>query len=212
MAAIEKQFKGKKKAVEANVQAIDKGRFGRIWMANCTVRWTRPQEYYDSGAWRGTWKFDGGGALMNQGIHTVDLLLWLLGAVVVTLASGREIRGEIFDVADWDRSLVINTPGQSGQPGSRFYGNLLRDWADNGAASRWALSPDQVVDASRPRPREHAEAAAAFEIAQQRFALDIDDSLIGRDPSVGRAADVNKKRNSDVPFCVTVGLIHRLLH
>ena len=45
--------------------AIDKGRFGRLYMANATVRWTRPQEYYRMAPWRGTWEFDGG-AFMNQ--------------------------------------------------------------------------------------------------------------------------------------------------
>ena len=52
------------------------------------------------------------------------------GGAGTVAADGASYR-EIFDVADWDRSLVINTPGQSGQPGSRFYGNLLQDWADN---------------------------------------------------------------------------------
>jgi predicted dehydrogenase len=45
------------------------------------VKWYRTQQYYDSGAWRGTWELDGGGALMNQAIHSVDLLLWLMGPV-----------------------------------------------------------------------------------------------------------------------------------
>ena len=52
------------------------------------------------------------------------------GGAGTVAADGASYR-EIFDVADWDRSLVINTPGQSGQPGSKFYGNLLQDWADN---------------------------------------------------------------------------------
>ena len=52
------------------------GRFGRIYMVNVNVFWTRPQEYYDSAAWRGTWEFDGG-AFMNQASHYVDLLDWL---------------------------------------------------------------------------------------------------------------------------------------
>ena len=46
-------------------QAIDAGRFGRISLAEATIKWWRIQEYYDSGAWRGTWALDGGGALMN---------------------------------------------------------------------------------------------------------------------------------------------------
>lgn len=63
-------------------KAIDKGRFGRLTLGDAIVKWYRSQEYYDSGAWRGTWKLDGGGALMNQAIHSVDLLTWLMGPVV----------------------------------------------------------------------------------------------------------------------------------
>ncbi len=62
-----------KKALEAN-------RFGRIYLANLNVFWTRPQTYYDQAKWRGTWEFDGG-AFMNQASHYVDLLYWLLGPV-----------------------------------------------------------------------------------------------------------------------------------
>jgi predicted dehydrogenase len=60
---------------------VDEGGLGRPLLASARVRWWRPPEYYASSAWRGTWKLDGGGALMNQGVHTVDLLLWLLGDV-----------------------------------------------------------------------------------------------------------------------------------
>ena len=61
-------------------QAVDQKRFGRIYMAAINVFWTRPQEYYDSAKWRGTWEFDGG-AFMNQASHYVDLLDWLIGPV-----------------------------------------------------------------------------------------------------------------------------------
>ena len=61
-------------------QAIDSGRFGRVYMVNVNVFWTRPQDYYDSAAWRGTWEFDGG-AFMNQASHYVDLLDWLIGPI-----------------------------------------------------------------------------------------------------------------------------------
>jgi UDP-N-acetyl-2-amino-2-deoxyglucuronate dehydrogenase len=66
-------------------QALDKGRFGRLYMANTTVRWTRPQEYYDQAPWRGTWEFDGG-AFMNQASHYVDLIQWLMGPVDSVMA------------------------------------------------------------------------------------------------------------------------------
>jgi UDP-N-acetyl-2-amino-2-deoxyglucuronate dehydrogenase len=61
-------------------RAIEAGRFGRIHMVAVNVFWSRPQSYYDSAAWRGTWEFDGG-AFMNQASHYVDLLDWLIGPV-----------------------------------------------------------------------------------------------------------------------------------
>jgi predicted dehydrogenase len=62
-------------------RAIDQGRFGRITVADVYNKWWRTQQYYDSGGWRGTRKLDGGGALMNQAIHAVDLLQWFMGPV-----------------------------------------------------------------------------------------------------------------------------------
>lgn len=83
-------------------RAIDRGRFGRIYMANCTVRWTRPQEYYDQAPWRGTWEFDGG-AFMNQASHYVDLIQWLVGPVESVIAKtatlARRIEAEDTGVA-----------------------------------------------------------------------------------------------------------------
>ena len=76
--------------------AVEQGRFGRIYMVNLNVFWTRPQEYYDSAAWRGTWEFDGG-AFMNQASHYVDLLDWIIGpieslqAYTATLARNIEV-------------------------------------------------------------------------------------------------------------------------
>jgi UDP-N-acetyl-2-amino-2-deoxyglucuronate dehydrogenase len=61
-------------------RAIERRRFGRIYMVSVNVFWSRPQEYYDSAPWRGTWEFDGG-AFMNQASHYVDLLDWLIGPV-----------------------------------------------------------------------------------------------------------------------------------
>lgn len=66
-------------------QAVEKGRFGRIYMVSVNVFWTRPQAYYDSAAWRGTWEFDGG-AFMNQASHYVDLLDWVIGPVESVMA------------------------------------------------------------------------------------------------------------------------------
>jgi len=66
-------------------KAIEKGRFGKLYNANATVRWTRPQSYYDMAKWRGTWEFDGG-AFMNQASHYFDLIRWMMGPVESVMA------------------------------------------------------------------------------------------------------------------------------
>src|SRR3569833_1894451 len=59
--------------------AIERGDLGKVALAEARVTWYRTQQYYASGDWRGTWALDGGGCLMHQGVHTVDLMLWLCG-------------------------------------------------------------------------------------------------------------------------------------
>lgn len=81
-------------------QFIDEGRLGPIIAANASINWYRTQEYYDSSAWRGTWKWDGGGALMNQGIHTVDVLQYLAGPVQSVYAQCRTVAHERIEVED----------------------------------------------------------------------------------------------------------------
>ena len=63
-------------------RAAEEGRFGRLFCGGTYVKWYRLQKYYHaSGGWRGTWRYDGGGALINQSIHTIDLLQWIMGPV-----------------------------------------------------------------------------------------------------------------------------------
>jgi UDP-N-acetyl-2-amino-2-deoxyglucuronate dehydrogenase len=94
-------------------RAVEKERFGRIYMVNINVFWSRPQEYYDSAAWRGPWEFDGG-AFMNQASHYVDLLDWLIGPIesvqAYTATLGRNI--EVEDTG------VMNIRWRSGALGS----------------------------------------------------------------------------------------------
>jgi predicted dehydrogenase len=68
-------------AVQEFKKAVAAGRFGKLTLCDAYVKWYRTQEYYDSGAWRGTWALDGGGALMNQSIHTIDQLIYLAGDI-----------------------------------------------------------------------------------------------------------------------------------
>ena len=68
-------------AVQRVREAVQSGKLGQVTLGDAYIKWYRPQEYYDSAAWRGTWDVEGGGALMTQGIHTVDLLHWIMGPV-----------------------------------------------------------------------------------------------------------------------------------
>lgn len=94
-------------------RAVDARRFGRIWMVNVNVFWSRPQEYYDSAPWRGTWEFDGG-AFMNQVSHYVDLLDWLIGPVESVQAYTATLDRDI-EVED---TGVMNIKWRSGALGS----------------------------------------------------------------------------------------------
>lgn len=84
----------------AVADAVAQGRFGRLTSAIASVAWWRSQGYYDSGDWRGTWSMDGGGALMNQGVHTVDLLLWFMGRPVEIHAHTARLAHERIEVED----------------------------------------------------------------------------------------------------------------
>ncbi|QEO15432.1 Gfo/Idh/MocA family oxidoreductase [Agromyces intestinalis] len=84
----------------AVARALHAGGLGRVTSAIASVAWWRSQAYYDSGQWRGTWELDGGGALMNQGVHTVDLLLWFLGRPVEVSAQTARLAHERIEVED----------------------------------------------------------------------------------------------------------------
>ncbi|MDP4284159.1 MAG: Gfo/Idh/MocA family oxidoreductase [Bacteroidota bacterium] len=94
---------------EASMQlkkSIDENRFGELVLADAYVKWSRSAEYYQSGKWRGSWKYDGGGALMNQGIHSVDLLQWYMGPVESVQSVSANIRHKNIEVEDTIVSTV----------------------------------------------------------------------------------------------------------
>lgn len=80
--------------------ALEKNRFGKLCLGSAYVKWHRSEEYYQSGKWRGTWQLDGGGALMNQGIHSVDLLQWYMGPVQQVYAFASQVRHTQIEVED----------------------------------------------------------------------------------------------------------------
>lgn len=94
-------------------RAVQEKRFGKIYMVNINVFWTRPQDYYDSAAWRGTWELDGG-AFMNQASHYVDLIDWLIGPV----ESVQAMTGTLARNIQVEDTGVLNIRWRSGALGS----------------------------------------------------------------------------------------------
>ncbi len=94
-------------------KAIDEGRLGKIITADLCMKYYRSPEYYKQGGWRGTWKMDGGGALMNQGIHGIDLIQYLVGGVKTVNAQCKTLDREI-EVEDTANILVEYNSGAIG--------------------------------------------------------------------------------------------------
>ena len=95
-------------------KAVTDGRFGRITVGDAYNKWFRSQEYYDSGAWRGTWNLDGGGAIMNQAVHAVDLVRWYMGDPQTVFAFTACLTHERIEVEDTAVAAVRYASGAMG--------------------------------------------------------------------------------------------------
>jgi len=100
--------------MDAFKKASTEGRFGTLASASAYIKWYRDQAYYDSAGWRGTWALDGGGALMNQSIHTVDALLYLAGPVKRVTANTALLAHERIEVEDHCVALLEFENGARG--------------------------------------------------------------------------------------------------
>ncbi|NIP98228.1 MAG: Gfo/Idh/MocA family oxidoreductase, partial [Akkermansiaceae bacterium] len=148
-------------AMDAFKAAADSGRFGTLTSASAYVKWYRSQDYYDSGAWRGTWALDGGGALMNQSIHTIDALLYLAGPVVSVQANtaclahtGIEVEDTavaIVEFANGARGVIEGSTAnwsQDGHPARvQLCGNRGSAFLADEAFEIWDFMDEQPIDA-----------------------------------------------------------------
>jgi predicted dehydrogenase len=134
-------------------QLIDDGRIGKPILCSGYVKWYRPPEYYANSRWRGTRALDGGGALMNQGVHTVDLLLWLMGDVervyARTLTALHEIEVEDTVVATLEfRNGAVGTI----EAGTSIYPGYQRRVEVSGSEGTIVLEHDRIVRADLRTP------------------------------------------------------------
>jgi predicted dehydrogenase len=139
-------------------RAIEQGRFGRLTVGDAIVKWYRNQAYYDSGAWRGTWELDGGGALMNQAIHNVDLLTWLMGPVVEVRARMGLLAHERIAVEDVALATVAFANGAMGliEASTAVYPGYLKRIEIHGSDGSAVMEEEDIVkwDFAKPVKRD----------------------------------------------------------
>ncbi|MGL4942962.1 MAG: Gfo/Idh/MocA family protein [Thermoguttaceae bacterium] len=128
-------------------RAVDAGRFGKLTLGSAFVRWFRTQQYYDSGAWRGTWELDGGGALMNQAIHSLDLLIWLMGDVRRVQASTALLAHERIAVEDTAVATLEFANGALGviEASTASYPGYLKRVEISGSHGSAVLEEEDIV-------------------------------------------------------------------
>jgi predicted dehydrogenase len=138
--------------------AVEAGRLGRLTLGETTCKWWRPQSYYDEDGWKGTRALDGGGALMNQAIHNVDLLLWLMGPATHVSGLIATLAHERIEVEDTAVACLRFTSGALGviQAATSIHPGLPKTVAVHGDRGtivieqddvlRWELTPETAED------------------------------------------------------------------
>jgi UDP-N-acetyl-2-amino-2-deoxyglucuronate dehydrogenase len=134
-------------ANQALKAAVDAGRFGRLTLGETTCKWWRPQSYYDEGGWKGTRALDGGGALMNQAIHNVDLLLWLMGPVTHVTGYTATLAHERIEVEDTAAACLRFASGALGiiEASTSIYPGLPKTIAVHGDRGTVVIEQDDVL-------------------------------------------------------------------
>jgi len=135
-------------------QLVESGGLGRVLSVSARVPWYRPPDYYRLSRWRGTAALDGGGALMNQGIHTVDLLLWVLGDVTRVQARTATLLHEI-ESEDTALALLEFASGATGvlEASTATYPGYPRRVEITGTEGTVVLEHDRLVAADLRTPR-----------------------------------------------------------
>ena len=180
-------------ATETVLAAIERGELGRLTSGIASVDWWRGQSYYDSGDWRGTWDLDGGGALMNQGVHTVDLLVATMGRPVEVFAYTGTLAHERIEVEDVAVGVVRFESGALGvlHATTAAYPGLsarLQVHGDKGSA---VIDNDQLVFFEKTAPGSEA-AEQAYGSTKSTSEKAAAAPTAGSDPS--RLSDAHKRQ------------------
>lgn len=179
-------------------RALDEGKLGRLILGDVVMKYFRSDEYYRKGGWRGTLKMDGGGALMNQGIHGVSLLLYLMGPVKTVTALAKTLRHPI-EVEDTAAALLEFQSGALGYlvgttsvtPGMprvlNLHGTKGSVTLTEDAVTQWDLEGEPPLPLRTENGQDTANDPSGFSVENHRRQLDdfIDALQNGTDPKFG---------------------------
>jgi UDP-N-acetyl-2-amino-2-deoxyglucuronate dehydrogenase len=139
-------------------KAVEEGKFGRMTLGETTCKWWRSQAYYDEGGWKGTQALDGGGALMNQAIHSVDLLLWMMGEVTHVTGLTAMLAHERIEVEDTAVAVLRFKSGALGviQATTSVHPGYPKTIAIHGNTGSAVIEQEDVLrwDFSPPTPED----------------------------------------------------------
>lgn len=145
--------------------AVEAGKFGRLTLGETTCKWWRSQEYYDTGGWKGTQALDGGGALMNQAIHNVDLLLWMMGDAAHVSGFTATLAHERIEVEDTAVAVIRFKSGALGviQATTSVHPGYPKTIAIHGDRGSAVIEQDDVLKWDfTPATDDDAEVKARF--------------------------------------------------
>jgi len=147
-------------------EMVTQGKLGKLSFAGCYAKLYRSQEYYDSGAWRGTWQLDGGGVLMNQGIHYVDLLQYLAGPVTEVTAHCATAGHERIEVEDTAAATVAFANGAIGviEATTNAYPGLASKIELYGSEGTAIIENDDLVYYCLKSGEQYSASAAAEQV------------------------------------------------
>lgn len=171
-------------------EAVDAGRLGRLTSAVASVAWWRTQDYYDSAGWRGTHALDGGGALINQAVHTLDLLLWLFGEPVEVAAHAARLAHDRIEVEDVITASIRFASGALAvlHATTAAYPGLSARLQVHGTGGSAIIDDDGLVYLGDAPVIPEPKPADAFVVGHLRQWEDIADAVEkGRPPGIGVA-------------------------
>ncbi|MEA5049220.1 MAG: Gfo/Idh/MocA family oxidoreductase [Eubacteriales bacterium] len=178
-------------------KAIDDGRLGKLFFGACHTKWYRDEKYYASGGWRGTWKYDGGGALINQSIHYIDLLLYLMGEASEIYGSCGTFAHKTIEVEDLGAALVKFKSGGIGiiEGTTAAYPGLYAELSVYGEKGSFVIRNDRLVQYN----------VMGMSAEEEDYMLERKEVAVGASEAMSLSIEPHKRQYEDMIQAIETG-------